>query len=592
MEAQKISIFRRILGASPKEAIARYPVSFIAMVIAAVTGTIIAHDNLVSTRLESIIGGVFFVACLGVVAYTALALVFERAIVRSRTQMVWYGVVTVLLGWVWYRMYAANFEDTILFVWWILFFGAAVFFLLGGPFLKANNERTLWLYGKEVVLRACVAFVPALVIHIALALALVSMNYLFKLELDSDYYSIIAVWAFAVIGPTIFLLGASDMHTHSEDQHASFPLFLKRFALYILLPILALYFLILYSYLAKIGYQWELPEEGVVMPIVAFSIIGVITYVLIDPWRRSEQSRIYARLQQGIMMSFLPLLPLYVVAIYERVRTYGLTEARYMVIVYGIWLLFIAAYYLLDATKQLRVIPLSLFVLFAVAISPAGAVDASVQSQIKKLEDMFVRHGVLVDGALTNPVPTITGNDGEVVQGAFSFLRDHSALYRLGSWVDASGTREQQSQHVAQRIGNFSGIVQHPQWFVLNTETRSFGVPVAGAHTMLRFDLSGSEGSRAVMDTPYASLYLDRNTKDFVVTPKDGAPLRISLVAYVRDYSAEEGKEELTIEEATRTVENDSMRLWVIFLTVNGRKLNGTLDAIDHVEGLAFISNK
>jgi hypothetical protein len=87
-------------------------------------------------------------------------------------------------------------------------------------------------------------------------------------------------------------------------------------------------------------------------------------------------------------------------AIGLRIQQYGVTEQRYIVVLFGIWLVLMALYYLFSKKKNLKVMMWTMFVAIFLTIfgGPLSAIGVSVNSQMWRLEEMLTENGILVDG--------------------------------------------------------------------------------------------------------------------------------------------------------------------------------------------------
>src|SRR5690554_7276939 len=83
-----------------------------------------------------------------------------------------------------------------------------------------------------------------------------------------------------------FLSGIPEKLDQSEGAYP--PKELKVFAQYILLPLLAVYLLILYGYGAKIVLIWDWPRGIVSYLIICVAVLGITTFLLLYPYSRLE----------------------------------------------------------------------------------------------------------------------------------------------------------------------------------------------------------------------------------------------------------------------------------------------------------------
>jgi flagellar biosynthesis protein FliQ len=85
-------------------------------------------------------------------------------------------------------------------------------------------------------------------------------------------------------------------------------------------------------------------------------------------------------------------------AIYLRIHQYDITVNRYFVVVFGLWLLVISAYYIFSNKKHLAFIP-AVLTLFTVIISvgPWGVYSLPESRQLERLKSNLISANILKD---------------------------------------------------------------------------------------------------------------------------------------------------------------------------------------------------
>jgi len=119
------------------------------------------------------------------------------------------------------------------------------------PFLKKETDVPFWTFTKIVVTQIIITVLFASVLFAGLSLAIYSLEVLFKIDISNKVYQNLSVLCYVLFAPVYFLSNVpekADMY----KQDSAFDKFFKILGLYIFLPILALYTLILYVYLLQI----------------------------------------------------------------------------------------------------------------------------------------------------------------------------------------------------------------------------------------------------------------------------------------------------------------------------------------------------
>jgi len=229
-------------------------------------------------------------------------------------------------------------------------------------------------------------------------------------------------------------------HAAGLQQVEDYPTALRVFAQYVLIPLVAVYLVILYAYLAKILIQWDLPKGWVGWPVMGVAITGMLAYLLVYPIRDRAESAWISTYAKYFTWSLFPLVGLMAVAIGTRIADYGITERRYLAAVATAWL-FGAALYSAVRHKRadIRVIPVSLcLVALLSAFGPWGATSVSRNQQIGRLRDLLIRAEVMVDGALTGDERSIEFDQQKEISNIVKYLHDYHGLATIRPWYARS----------------------------------------------------------------------------------------------------------------------------------------------------------
>jgi len=157
------------------------------------------------------------------------------------------------------------------------------------------------------------------------------------------------------------------------------------FAQYILAPLVLVYLIILYAYIAKDHRTWNWPQGWVSRLIMGFSATGIFALTLLYPIREQIENR---WIKSAVRWFWIVIIPLIIGAGTGHRATpfdYGVTEPRYIGVVLVIWLAAMALYFNLSKTKGLKIIPASLCLLaLVISFGPWGMFHVSEQSQVRR----------------------------------------------------------------------------------------------------------------------------------------------------------------------------------------------------------------
>ena len=313
-----------------------------------------------------------------------------------------------------------------------------------------ENINAFWRFNKLFFIRILTAVLFSGVLYIGLSVAIVSFDKLFDVHIEGKIYAQLFFFILGVFNIWFFLAGIPKniQEFYNED---AYPKGLKIFTQFVLLPLVTVYLVILYLYMGKIIIKWNLPEGWVSYLILCFSITGIFSLLLIYPIRDYAENRWIKIFSKSFYIALLPLIVLLFIAILTRLFDYGITEKRYFVFVLACWLTFISLYFLFSKTKNIKVIPVTLFIIsFAVSFGPWGAFSVSERSQLGRLEKLLTDNKILVDGKIVPAKDKISKKDEGNISSIVYYLTDRKSTDELKKWfgsgLDTILTKEKYSQ--------------------------------------------------------------------------------------------------------------------------------------------------
>lgn len=264
------------------------------------------------------------------------------------------------------------------------------------PFIKNKDEMQFWNYNKNLFIHFIVTGIFSSVLSGGLTLALFGIRELLNIPISE--LSILRIHLFCqIIGSTfIFLLfcrkGISDLEAESP-----YPIVLKFFVQYILIPLLLIYLVILYLYIGRIIINKSWPNGWVSYMLQIFSIVGILALLLIHPLKNSSEHKWVVFYGKAFFYSLTPLLVIQYIALFKRVNQYGFTDVRFLLLLLSIWLTFITIYFILKPKGNIRIIPISLalFAFTAVYLPYFNAFSVGIRSQKKELMKILTNENLL-----------------------------------------------------------------------------------------------------------------------------------------------------------------------------------------------------
>jgi len=299
---------------------------------------------------------------------------------------------------------------------------AGLHFLVASlPFLGKGQGAGFWQFNKTLLLRFLLAAFYSAAIFIGLAIALAAADHLFGADIDDETYGQLWVFVVGLFNTWFFLAGIpEDLNTLGDDDR--YPVGLKVFTQFVLLPLVGLYFAILIAYEVKIIVEWNWPRGWVSELVLWYAVVGILSMLLLHPLREKVENRWIKVFTAWYFRVLVPLIIMLFLAIVRRTSDYGITESRYLVLAMAVGLAVVMIYFIFSRTKDIRIVPTILAALaFLSAYGPWGAFAVSERSQMGRLEKMLITNELLADG---KTVPAASGEQPAEV-GEMSNIVDY-----------------------------------------------------------------------------------------------------------------------------------------------------------------------
>jgi len=374
----------------------RFPFTLLSAALGAVVGIMLVESD--KQFQEYTLQKLGMIAALGLPLFTALAFYADKKLWDKTKSYALQAAGGAVLA-IYYFSLPENPESAGYhlqrFMLLIISFHFLVAFI---PFIGGNQINGFWQYNKSLFLRFLTAALYSAVLYIGLTIALAALNYLFGVDITWKSYLKLWVVIASIFQTWVFLAGV-PVNLNALNESQEYPKGLKVFAQYILLPLVALYFVILITYEFKIIFEWNLPKGWVSQMVLWFSVVGILSLLLLHPLRERTESKWIKVFSKWFFRMLLPLLGMLFFAIWVRIADYGITENRYYVLAMAIGLSFVVLYFIFSKAKDIRIIPI---VVFAIAIlsafGPWGAFAVSKASQLNRMDAILVKNEMLIDG--------------------------------------------------------------------------------------------------------------------------------------------------------------------------------------------------
>ena len=155
---------------------------------------------------------------------------------------------------------------------------------------------------------------------------------------------------------------------------------------YLLLPLIAIYTIILYVYGIKIIIAWELPDGGICIMVTALTagVYGLLFLLKAISSSSQGDDRLTTLSLRIFPLALIPLLVMMSVAIGVRIADYGITVPRLYMLTFNIWAYITAIYLFITSSRNTNIVALSFAVIFLLtSIMPGANYTALVHRHLR-----------------------------------------------------------------------------------------------------------------------------------------------------------------------------------------------------------------
>lgn len=455
------------------------------------------------------------------------------------------------------------------------------------PFSGRGELNGFWHYNKALFLRILTTMFYSLVLYAGLSLALAALDNLFGMDVAGKRYAELLILITGLFSTWFFLAGVPD-DLNGLEASADYPKGIRIFAQHILLPLVLVYFFILYAYLAKIIITWDWPRGWVGGLILGFAAVGISSLLLLEPVRKQTENAWIRTFSRWFPVALAPLVVMLFLALWRRISEYGVTEDRYLGVALGVWLAVVVACLAVPRWRNIKVIPAT-FGLAALVVSfgPWGAFAVSERSQVARLGKLLAGNGILVNGAVRKAPGAVSGRDRQQISSILAYLHEIHGYAGIQPWFHESLLKDPAGRGLASKdpaaVAGIMGIEFAMPWGGEQTGMISlvYGnnrtCDVSGYDRMLRAQHLSPSGRSEAFPGQELSWQIDEGMDILTLSRiRDGRAvdtlqldLRPTIHQLLKEYN-NAGTRGIPPDRMTATASSGTMRvkvlLWNIFL--------------------------
>ncbi|NQT49624.1 DUF4153 domain-containing protein [Candidatus Kuenenbacteria bacterium] len=377
----------------------------------------------------------FLLCLLGILLFLAIALFLEQQNWKLWQKWLVRATGIVFLGLYYFILPGVNNDELTRDVArYMILFGCFCLSVLFIGYLTKNNDEYFWHFVKNLAIMFVITGAISGFVFGALSIALLAVSKLFVFNLSENIF--FTIWIILVVFAAVhFFLLFVPKKIRSLAEKSEPPVWIKAIGKYLLVPIVCLYFLIVYVYSIKILFTGEWPKGIVASLIIGFSIFGIITCLII--WAYKNKSKWLRIFYRALFIAIVPLTGILFWAIKIRINDYGVTERRYLVVLMGIWLLGIGLLFAIWKKASIKIIPISICVILILSLfGPWGMFEISKNSQLNQLQALLEKHQILVDDKISTGEKLVPKDDYYKLQSSVRYIISNHGYENLQPWFE------------------------------------------------------------------------------------------------------------------------------------------------------------
>ena len=573
------------LAASAAAVLRRFPEVAVCAVVAACAAVTAVGEETIGFAAK-----LAFTSTLGLPLFITVALVSERRGWAPRLRWAAAAAGAALLVYIHFRL--RPWDDEALGQRWghlVLTFHLAVSVV---PYLGFTASHGFWQYNRVLFFRFLLATLYSGVLFAGLSLALAAVDNLLGIDVPDLHYPRLFFLIAFLFHPVHFLAGVpTDFEELEESRY--YPGALRVLSQFVMLPLVAVYVTILMLYLGRIVVTATWPSGWTGYLVSSLAVAGIFSLLVAHPERIGGKREWLDRYALAFWIAIVPASVMVLLALWQRIEQYGITERRYLLGVLAVWLGATALHRVITRSRDIKGIPLSLTAIGVVTfVGPWSAYAVAERSQAGRVEEILAAHGGLVDGRVGAGAVEIPYGEWEQVEEAVGYLVDNHGTGAVEGWVgegglvlvDNAGTPLDRDDRI-ERIVEALRVLPGPRERPVDVEAVDRGAPLP----IDGFDLAivaNETGSARVGDEDLR-IGLSEGGTEMVLRLGGSEQGRVSLGSLI-DFTGERSRfldrfEELEVPRASMTFEVDGERLSarLVLRSVRMERRDGRLVATD-----------
>ncbi|MBC8589582.1 DUF4153 domain-containing protein [Wansuia hejianensis] len=442
------------------------------------------------------------------------------------------------------------------------YMGIIIFLILSILYLnriKVHNNYEK--YTINIFNNFFISVLYSLVLLFGIFIILFTIDNLFDIDINSKIY----YYVFLIISLVFFIALFLSKYPEKEEKFSSYhyPKSLMVLLSYIVIPLITIYTLILYIYFLKILITWSWPKGLVSHLVIWYSAVSIGVIFLISP---IFEENIFCKLFKIYFPKLnLPILLMMFISIGQRIEQYGITENRYYIVVFGIWITAMMIYYSMKKSFRNIIIPVSLsFVVLISVVGPFNSFSVSKYSQNRRLENTLLKNNMISENKIISNKDLNREAKKEIINIMEYFNTKHS-LEDI-KVLDENFKLEHMEKVFGFKYEDYNDIQNHEYFYY--TRDKSEEIDISGYDYLI--DMEGYTGNRNInINDIKITYYGNKELLEIIDKNQDKISIKLNdiLLEKYNDFNTKGGphKEIRSQNEMTYEAKNKNIKFKIVF---------------------------
>ncbi|MCM1991715.1 DUF4153 domain-containing protein [Oceanirhabdus seepicola] len=518
----------------------------------------------INNELTETLTRVTMVLALGIPLSLCIKLYFER--LKDYKKIIFYGAyvggATLLI--IYYHVFLNDFEMVSITRYIGISFMLYLIFLFI-PYLPQKDNFELYVI--RIFARFFTTVLYSVVLYLGLAAILVTIDQLLGINIKGEIYYYSWLIVVGVFAQSFFLAGLPQ--NNEELSLKDYSKLIKVLVLYIIIPLISVYTIILYLYFGKIIITRQWPQGLVSHLVLWYSAISAAVLFSISPLlSKNTWIKKYMKI---FPKAILPLIIMMFLSIGIRINAYGVTENRYFVVALGIWVFFTMIYFSFKRKSRNIILPISLAaIIFISLFGPLSSFSISKYSQNKRFEKILLKNNMMVDNKAVKASSDVSKADVSEISSILSYFDRNHSLEEVKTLP--KGFRLKDMKMILGVKYNDDYYYNADEYFYFDVLDNAEAIDIRGYDYL--FDLR-NERFQKLNDI---SLSVNFNDESSILSIKENGEevYRRELGDFadglVEKYGANQNNKSLSVNEMYIEDENDKLKVKIQFSYISGNK--------------------